>query len=55
MAAWLLRSRAAPYRSRAWYPLAVRGLWALEPALKLAVPSVMVVTELLLDHDMQFQ
>lgn len=53
--AWLFRSRAAPFRNRAWYPLAARGLWYLEPALKLAVPAVAVAAELLLDHNMQFQ
>lgn len=54
-AAWLLRSRAAPYRARSWYALAVRGLWYLEPVLKLTVPVVMVSSELLLDHNMQWQ
>ncbi|WP_289457311.1 hypothetical protein, partial [Klebsiella pneumoniae] len=46
----LWRSAARPYRGRAWYPLGVRALWLLEPALKVAVPLVALFMELYWDH-----
>lgn len=52
----LWRGARRPYRGRAWYPMGVRALWYLEPALKILVPVVGVSMELLLDHDpMEFR
>jgi hypothetical protein len=43
------------YRARSWYPLALRGLWFLEPALKLLLPVLGVSIELFLDHQMNYR
>eukprot|EP00887_Chlorella_sp_A99_P004132 scaffold23.g4132.t1 len=40
-----------PYAARAWYPLALRWLAFLEPAIKLLLPPVAVSIELYFDHD----
>ena len=54
-AAYLLRSPGRPYRSRAWFPLGVRGLWYAEPVLKLLVPLAAISVELFFDHQLHFQ
>jgi hypothetical protein len=43
------------YRARSWYPVALRGLWFLEPALKLLLPVLGVSIELLLDHQLDYR
>lgn len=52
---YLWRSPRRPYRGRAWYPLPLRPLHYLEPALKLLVPLVAVNMELWLDHEGDWQ
>lgn len=51
----LFQTPRRPYRGRAWWPLALRGLWYLEPVLKLLVPLVAISFELLLDHGMEYR
>lgn len=50
VALYLWRSPRRPYRGRPWYPMPLRALRYLEPALKLLVPLVAVNMELWLDH-----
>ena len=49
------RSGQRGYRARSFYPLAVPGLWYLEPALKLLLPVIGVSMELFLDHHMSYR
>ncbi|KAL4448193.1 hypothetical protein ABPG75_005412 [Micractinium tetrahymenae] len=54
-ALYLWRSPRRPYSGRPWYPMPLRALRFLEPALKLLVPLVAMNMELWADHHGEWQ
>ena len=52
---WRRGSRQRGYRARSWNPMPLRGLWFLEPALKVLLPVLGVSFELFFDHQMNYR